>query len=146
MEQSKTCETFSCAHLVVLQWLDYCVLAFRLSSESLKELDSLLMYLLCEQKKTLKHNFVFCDTLTIYNIHYYNNYYYYNYSRIYLTVRQIAFSLYFFSNTKSSCFQSHFIIYLSFFNVLKIVAMRVPPSTIPRSVLLDSCIVRRFTT
>lgn len=34
MELTKTCETFSCAHLVVLRWLyAMCVLAFSFSSD-----------------------------------------------------------------------------------------------------------------
>lgn len=56
MELSKTCETFSRAHLVVLRWLyAICVLAFSLSSDvwSLKEFQPLTVPAVW--KKHLKH-------------------------------------------------------------------------------------------
>lgn len=56
MESSKTCETFSCAHLVVLRWLyAICVLAFSLTSDvwSLKEFEPLTVAAVW--KKHLKH-------------------------------------------------------------------------------------------
>lgn len=56
MESSKTCETFSRAHLVVLRWLyAICVLAFSLSSDvwSLKESEPLTVPDVW--KKHLKH-------------------------------------------------------------------------------------------
>lgn len=68
MESSKTCETFSCAHLVVLRWLyAMCVLAFSLSSDvqSLKEFKPLPVPAVW---KNHKHEST-CNTLTIQNNH-----------------------------------------------------------------------------
>lgn len=68
MESSKTCETFSCAHLVVLRWLyAMCVLAFSLSSDvqSLKEFKPLTVPAVWKKKNTNTEST--CDTLTIQN-------------------------------------------------------------------------------
>lgn len=112
MESSKTCETFSCAHLIVLRWLyAMCVLAFSLSSDvqSLKEFKPLTVPAVWKKHLNTEST---CDTLTIQNnpptviiiiIS----------SNVCLTALHVILFL--------ICFQSHLIIS----NVLKITAMSV---------------------